>query len=148
VFQALVAACHAHPAHVDDPATRLHDEAACLFGRQPGREHHAARAHRDVPVPPDDLDGTVVILVTLHTAGEIVGRAPSAVNHGAPAQPECDLALGSVGRHPVVERRPRQYSGDEAIERQAIHGKTLPRPTTTVNREAPIYLAKAPVSRW
>src|SRR5215467_11697097 len=81
VFQALMAAGHAHPAHVNDLTAWLHDEAAGLFSRQPRREHHPARAHRDIPVPPDDLNSTVVILVTLHAAREIVGRAPSAVEH-------------------------------------------------------------------
>jgi hypothetical protein len=73
------------------------------------------------------LDGAVVILVTLHTTGEIVGPAPSALDHGAPAQPVRDPSFGIIDRHPVVERGPRQHPGDQGIERHTIHGTTLPR---------------------
>jgi hypothetical protein len=83
------------------------------------------------------MDGTVVMPVTLHPAGEITGGAPSAVEHGASAQPVGDLALGVIGRHPVVERGPRQHPGDEGIERYTIHGTTLSRPAAAVNSRQP-----------
>jgi len=88
-----MAACHAHPAYVDDPATWLNDDPAGLLRRQSGREYHPAGAHGDLAVPADDVDGTVVIPVALHAAGQVAGRAPAAVKHGASAQPVRDLAF-------------------------------------------------------
>ncbi len=134
VLQALVAARYAHPAHVHDRAAWLHDDPAGFLRRQAGPQHHPSRAHRHVPVPPDDLYGAVVILVALHPAGDVIGGAPSAVDHGTAAQTVRDLAFGVVGRHPVVERGHRQHPGDERIERHTIHGTTLSCPAGAANK--------------
>jgi len=112
-----MAARHAHPANVYDPTAWLHDETARLFCRQSRRKDDAACTHRDTPVPPDHMDGVVVILVTLHATGQIVGDAPTAIDDGVPAQPVGDRAFVFVRRHPIVELGPRQHPGDQGIER-------------------------------
>ena len=133
MLQSLVAGCDAHPADIDDLAAWLHDDPARLLRRQSGREHYSARAHRDVRVPPDDLDGAVVKRVTLHPARQVALGAPAAVEHGARAQPVGGLTFRVAGGHPIVKAGPRQHPGHERVERYAIHGSTLYLPCHWVN---------------
>jgi hypothetical protein len=79
VLQILMGPGNAHPAYIDDLATRLDNQPAHLFCRQTGREHHPARAHCDIAVPPDHVNGTVVVLIAFHPVGKIGSRGPTAV---------------------------------------------------------------------
>jgi hypothetical protein len=133
VFQILVGARHAHAAYVDDRATWLDNEPASLLCRQSGREHHPACAHCDISIPPDHVNGAVVVLIAFHPVRNIDGRGPSAVEHGITAQPVRGLAFGVVDGHPVVEARPRQHPGDESVKRRTIHATTLPGAQADVN---------------
>jgi hypothetical protein len=103
VFQILMGARHAHPPYIDNLATRLDNQPAHLFCGQSGREHHPARAHCDVAIPPDHVNGTVVVLIPFDPVGEVDSRRPSAVKHCVTAQPVRSLAFGLVGSDPVIE---------------------------------------------
>jgi hypothetical protein len=126
VFQILMGPRNTHPAHIDDLAARLDNEPAHLFCGQSGREHHPARAHCDIAVPADHVNGTVVVLIAFHPVRKIGSRGPSAVSDGVRAQPVRGLAFGVVGGHPVVEAGSRQHPGDQSIKWRTIHAMTLP----------------------
>jgi hypothetical protein len=85
--------------------------------------HHPC-AHRDVPVPPDDMDGSVVI--PSRPSWEIAGDAPP---RSAPtsAQPVGDRVRVAV-RHPVE----RDLASIRVIRRRAADHpwRTLSRPRT------------------
>jgi len=103
----LIAPRHGHPSDVGDLATRLDDQAARILGRKRARRRHeAARRDRVFTVPPEHVNRSQVVVITLAAIVTAVTRivVPPLFDDG--------LVTQAVGRIPRVivgegEAKPR-----------------------------------------